>query len=373
MKIKHALFSLVTGLTLATCMLPAQAGGWQLTELGTLGGASSFAFGMNNAGQVVGYSDDATGTPYPAIWRNGVVAKLGTRGGAALFVNSRGVAAGNVASVDSTRMDATLLVGARAIDLGTFGGSLSLVYGLNNLGQVIGNARTADEQDHAFLATGAGMRDLGTLGGQYSYAYGINNYGQVVGNSQTATGQAHCFLYSGGVMTDIGTLGGAGCFAVAINDAGQVTGQSTASTGSRAFIYNGRTMTDLGTLGGSTSVGKAINQAGQVVGVARTANNEQHAFIYTGTRMVDMGTLGGTSSTPTAININGQVVGNSTLANGVKQPFFYSNGIMINLNTVLPQLSNIDPNRIYLNDAGQIAGTGTINGQQRAFLLTPTP
>ena len=34
---------------------------------------------------------------------------------------------------------------------------------------------------------------------------------------------------------------------------------------------------------------------------------------------------------------------------------------------------NVDATRLFLNDAGQLAGTGTIGGKQRAFLLTPTP
>ncbi|HXK31377.1 MAG TPA: hypothetical protein VJZ94_01370 [Candidatus Paceibacterota bacterium] len=38
--------------------------------------------------------------------------------------------------------------------------------------------------------------DLGTLGGDSSVAYGINDRGQVVGNSKTSNGSEHAFLYS---------------------------------------------------------------------------------------------------------------------------------------------------------------------------------
>ena len=89
--------------------------------------------------------------------------------------------------------------------------------------------------------------------------------------------------------------------------------------------------------------------------------------------MIDLGTLGGTSSTATGVNASGQVVGHSALANGSRQPFLFANGVMVNVNTLVPGLSNVDAYRLYLNDAGQIAGTGTIGGKQRAFLLTPTP
>ena len=54
-----------------------------LTDLGTLGGDYSYAFGINDAGQVVGYSDTAAGIPHAFITGpNGVgMTDLGTLGG----------------------------------------------------------------------------------------------------------------------------------------------------------------------------------------------------------------------------------------------------------------------------------------------------
>jgi probable HAF family extracellular repeat protein len=84
---------------------------------------------------------------------------------------------------------------------------------------------------HAFLYSGSTMTDLGTLGGQYSYAWGINDSGQVVGEAYT-TGDAaiHAFLYSGSTMTDLNTMidpnsGWILTDASAINDAGQIAGK----------------------------------------------------------------------------------------------------------------------------------------------------
>jgi probable HAF family extracellular repeat protein len=58
----------------------------------------------------------------------------------------------------------------------------------------------------------AGMIDLGTLGGSLSEAKGINNYGQIVGDATNPEGEFHPFLYTGvpgasGHMTDLGPLG----------------------------------------------------------------------------------------------------------------------------------------------------------------------
>ncbi len=96
------------------------------------------------------------------------------------------------------------------------------------------------------LAQSYSILDLGTLGGNYSEARGINNSGQVVGLANTADGNGHAFLYSGGVMTDLGALGGGSSYANGINDSGQVVGCADTATSSHAFLYSGGVMTDLG-------------------------------------------------------------------------------------------------------------------------------
>ena len=68
------------------------------------------------------------------------------------------------------------------------------------------------------------VTDLGTLGGWYSHALDLNQSGQVVGDAGTADGFSHAFLSDHGTMIDLGTLGGTYSSAAGVNDLGQVVG-----------------------------------------------------------------------------------------------------------------------------------------------------
>ena len=67
-------------------------------DLGTLGGTSSGATGINNRGDIVGFSRIATGERHAFLFRGGVMIGLGTLGGAFSFgraINDRGDVVGD--------------------------------------------------------------------------------------------------------------------------------------------------------------------------------------------------------------------------------------------------------------------------------------
>jgi len=119
-------------------------------------------------------------------------------------------------------------------DLGTLGGSRSEAFGINNIGQIVGQADTdmffdfGSPVSHAFLYNGGPLKDLGTLGGTFSTAQDINKQGQVVGYSDTASGFTHGFRTAANkainpTTDDLGTLGGFSSLAYGINNQGQVS------------------------------------------------------------------------------------------------------------------------------------------------------
>jgi probable HAF family extracellular repeat protein len=86
--------------------------------------------------------------------------------------------------------------------------------------------------------------------------------------------------------------------------------------------------------------------------------------------------LGGSYSQGWGINNQGDVVGYSDIEMGITgngHAFLYKRGTLYDLNSLLDGGGSgrtlLAANAI--NDAGQITGVGRVNGQRRAFLLTP--
>lgn len=356
----------------------ASAAGWRLTDLGAFSGGTSNARGLTPDGRVAGYSTEADGQPYPFLSSGGQVAKVGSGIGVAVTVNALGQSAGALLGTDNS-MHIGLFVGQTSTDLGSIDGGINVVIGINNNEQVVGYSILANTDERAFVADKYSLVNLGTLGGRFSRAIAINASGVITGYSTTSAtnGLNRCFVSHGQGMVNIGSLASTGsCLPAAINNAGQIVGAAYNGTASHAFLYDGRQFHDLGTLGGNTSAANGINQLGQVVGQAQTASGDIRAFLYSAGQMINLGSpraTGGISSAY-AVNANGQAIGYYTVpGDPSRRPILFSNGSIIDLNILLPELTEVDGTYIYLNDAGQIAGTGKINGARHAFLLTPVP
>lgn len=257
-------------------------------------------------------------------------------------------------------------------DLGTPPGYASTyVTDINDMGQVVGQAYTADGSViHAFMWQNGVFEDLGTLGGSKSWANGINNAGQVVGGSYT-TDNWHAYIWQNGVFIDLGVGGDA----YDINNAGQVVGIG-------AFLWQNGIASSLGSLGGSYRVAYGINDLGRVVGYSETVQigYPDHAFLWhsgvSGGVMWDLGTLGSyENSCAYAINNAGQVVGRTwtdripiNAADG--RAFLWRGGIMQSLGTLgggdievwVPNkaIVHYETSTAYdINELGQVVGTST--------------
>jgi probable HAF family extracellular repeat protein len=256
----------------------------KLTALSTLqGGHNANAFGINNKGQTVGFSEIgirdgscATATPFQvtrfeaAMWGpKGQVRELpplvgmGDTVSYAMGINEQGQAVGSSGTCATQGLPPANVTGLHAVlwekdgsptYLGTLGDEKNTMFNnassVNNLGQVVGTSQFTDGTVHSFLWTrNTGMHDLGTFPGAGATIAGccdtINNRGEVVGFSiDGKTGNSRAFYWRNTVLTDLNNMVAPGSplyllAAYGINDSGDIVGQGCvmpACTEFHAFI-----------------------------------------------------------------------------------------------------------------------------------------
>lgn len=251
-----------------------------MQDLGTLGdpatGADSYAYGINNSGQVVGKTSVIAGgmTYHAFVYSNGSMQDLGTLGGnqsTALAINDSGITVGS-ASTYSGAGSAFLYQNCSMQGIGQVLGGNS-ARGINNSGQIIVASEATGNWRSAIYSNGV-TQDLGTLGGRYCMATGINDLGQVTGNAETSNGQSHAFFYSNGVTIDLGVgTANYGSYGLGLNNLGEVVGTSISPDGGPhyAFVYSNGLLVDLNSYVDPATKWNLeeamdINDSGQIVG-----------------------------------------------------------------------------------------------------------
>lgn len=243
--------------------------GTTATAMPTFGGTNSFAAGVNDRGQVVGWAETAVHDPTcnapqvlqfrAALWepRTGSISELppldGDATSAATQISDDGIAIGISGACDVAvgRFSASHAmrwdhgVAVKLPDLG--GVSWHTPMAINTHGDIVGFSNPPGDADgslisHAVLwPQSGGIIDLGTLpGDDFAEALGINARGQVVGISCGANG-CHAFVWHDGVMSDLDSLVGPGfpdtlVGAQDIDDAGVITGRVKSGARTLPFV-----------------------------------------------------------------------------------------------------------------------------------------
>jgi probable HAF family extracellular repeat protein len=197
---------------------------YTVTDLGTFGGAYSFAFGINNSGMVAGGAATPSQTDFLSltgfVWDGGQLINLGTLGGSACpgcnsagsAVSANGYVALNsdTANEDSQGEDfcgfgshrqclAAIWRNGVPTALRTLpGGNNSSAFWVNNRGQIIGSSENGVHDSTCMAATpfqvtrfegavwepNGDIRELRPLEGDtVAFGFGINEQGQAVGSS----------------------------------------------------------------------------------------------------------------------------------------------------------------------------------------------
>lgn len=187
------------------------------------------------------------------------------------------------------------------------GSTTTVVQGINNLGQMVGN-----EDFHGFVAYANSFTIFDPPGSVRTQAAGINDLGQIVGSYFTAGGGIHGFKLDKGTFTTIDYPGAIATQLTGINNAQQIVGIADIPN-VQSFQYANGIFTPINLplpnfLGAFVN---GINNSGQVTGYYYTVQDDAHAqgFVLSNGVLDSFDFPGAPNTDPTGINDAGDVVG----------------------------------------------------------------
>ncbi len=271
---------------------------YKIIHLPTPEGYNSTALGLNDSGNVVGYTyQEDSSNAFLYHYSDGTTQDIGSLGGeatAATAINGSNQVVGYSTDANGNILAFLYTVGQGSISLGALpNGSHSEAFAINGSGQAVGDSQTDGDAHRPVLFTNKGVEDLGIStkdSDTLKTAYGVNASGQIAGRYDTEDGSTHAFLFSANRLTDLGTLGGRDSEALGINQTGAIAGDSETGNGTtHAFVFKGNSMQDLGVLSSfaKSSYARSINDKGQVVGES-DSDTQKRAFVFSDRQMFDL-------------------------------------------------------------------------------------
>jgi probable HAF family extracellular repeat protein len=234
----------------------------------------SGARGVNNAGQIVGWYQEADGHGFLDV--GGLFTSIDDP----LGYDNSASGINNSGQIVGTWVDGNTLNGYLYNGYLYSGGVFTPVIdpsattrtwasGINDSGQICGSYEDASGFFHGFVDTGGSFSTVDDPLGISTLAEGINNAGEIVGYYYDSTWHQHGYLDNGGTFTTIDDPLGVATAAMGINNTGQIVGwyQVAAGYPDHGFLYNGSSFTtiDVPLANGGTEV-LGVNDAGVIVG-----------------------------------------------------------------------------------------------------------
>lgn len=242
------------------------------------GSGGTAAFGINDAGTVVGsYSDLASSRERAFIYRDGYV---------------------------------TTILPPSAI--------WSSAWGINNAGDVVGVFLDSIGV-HGFLYRSGVTSTLDVPGATATYALDINDDAHVVGQYISASGELHGFEWDGQTFDDVDVPGAIRTLPYNISDAGQVIGvYLNGMPGWNSFLLRSGQFTDFTKPGTTFTYANGLNRTGNIVGITVDASG-QHGFLATRKLQLPSATCAGAFARPAILwPPNGNLV--RTSIGGITDP-----------------------------------------------------
>src|SRR6476620_1337121 len=199
----------------------------------------TYAFGINDLGQIVGYYTDLSNYVHSFLYSGGIYTTID-----------------DPSATNGTYADS-----------------------INASGQITGGYRD-DSGGHGFLYSGGTYTTIDYPSAtNVTVPESINDLVQIVGYYDDASGR-HGFLYSSGTYTTIDDPSGTnGTVVTSINDLGQITGYYQDASGAHGFLYSSGTYTTIDyPSAANLTVVTSINDLGQITGYYQDASGI-HGFL----------------------------------------------------------------------------------------------
>ncbi|HMP75315.1 MAG TPA: Ig-like domain-containing protein [Kiritimatiellia bacterium] len=331
----------------ASCFaLPPARGevAYTVRDLGTLGGANSRAYAVNEQGWVVGEAETREGHLRAFLW------------------------------TPESGMQ----------DLGACGGEISRAYAINERGHVAGEAEDAEGRMRPFRWNAeTGLEELPLPAGfREGFVYGMNNFGMLVGGGESRAGARALVWTVDGVSVPPALQERGASVAHAVNELGVIAGQLENHPDddyvSRAFILQWPGALDILNLGANaewSSAALGINERGEASGFAESVAATHAIRFQRAAPAESLDTLANVYSVAHDINDKGEAVGLFVSSHeDDDRAFVWRDGVMADLNEVLESdAAWLLVEARGINNRGEIAGYGVLNNRERAVLLTPAP
>ena len=237
-------------------------------------GAFTSAFGINDAGTVVGNFGAPDETVHGFIEQNGVFTDIIVPGAASFdrgglgAINDQGLAVGSYTDASEVGHMYLRDRGGNVTFLpDAIPGALSNdATGINLLGTIAGTVFDSDGNAHGFVFAGGVSTTYDHAGAVRTRLLGINDKGDVVGFWVDAGGVRHGLLISGGVEKEILVPGATGVGCSGINNQGQIVGFYSSAGVTHGFLLDHGTITTIDFPGSADTRLTKINNLGVIVG-----------------------------------------------------------------------------------------------------------